>query len=248
MPVPSNANRSNLDQTQIMQRSFDESTDRLRVDAAVTIDTGQLDIILTHQDDSIRLGDGTNFLTSTTGGGKVSLDVNLTNNTLDVDINQATDSIKIGDGTNLVTSTSVSGKQGLDVNVVNPIAITTTTPITSKLIPNGATASTFNQISSVATGVLTIITTYTVPMGIVAYLARVEYSGTNIADYTLYLNGTPIDKKLTYFGGSLETVSNFDVSISVGLQLAPGDVVQTKVLHQRPDPGDFSSRILAMEI
>lgn len=38
MPIPTNANRSNLDQTQIFQRAFDESTDRLRVDADIFID------------------------------------------------------------------------------------------------------------------------------------------------------------------------------------------------------------------
>ena len=36
MPAPVNPNRSELDQQQILQRAFDESTDRLRTDSTIT--------------------------------------------------------------------------------------------------------------------------------------------------------------------------------------------------------------------
>jgi hypothetical protein len=47
---------------------------------SITVDASDLDIRdLTHVSDSIRLGDGTNFLTSTTIGADVGLDVNIIN-------------------------------------------------------------------------------------------------------------------------------------------------------------------------
>lgn len=161
---------------------------------------------------------------------------------LDVDISHVDDSIRIGDGADLITSTLVSGKQGLDVNVVN------TTTSTAKLIPNGETISVYNEITSVPSNTLTTITTYTVPLGVISYLARVEYSGDNVATYWVYINNVISDKKRTAFGGLLDTATEFDVSISVGYALSPGDVVETKVIHDRTTLGSFSSRILAMEI
>jgi hypothetical protein len=58
MPAPVNPNKGQLDQTQIMQRAFDETTDRLRTDAAATIVAGSLEVIISDVDDSIKIGDG----------------------------------------------------------------------------------------------------------------------------------------------------------------------------------------------
>jgi len=77
-----NPNRSNLDFNQIFQRAFDEPNDRIRVDAEVTATIGTTEVIISHLNDSIRLGDGTDFLTSTTVGSDVGLDVNLIGGTV----------------------------------------------------------------------------------------------------------------------------------------------------------------------
>ena len=70
--------QSELDSSQVLPRVFDEANGRLRVDANATLSTsGQLEVIIDHTEDSIRLGDGTTFITSTTSGGKVGLDVNV---------------------------------------------------------------------------------------------------------------------------------------------------------------------------
>lgn len=70
--------QSELDSSQVLPRVFDEANGRLRVDANATLSTsGQLEVIIDHTEDSIRLGDGTNFITSTSSGGKVALDVNV---------------------------------------------------------------------------------------------------------------------------------------------------------------------------
>lgn len=66
-----------------------------------------VEVDLSHTDDSVRLGDGTNFLTSTTVGADVGLDVNLINASIAVtatnldirDLDAAQDNVAISDGT-----------------------------------------------------------------------------------------------------------------------------------------------------
>ena len=77
-----NAPYTDLDQNHILQRVFDESGDKLRVDANVTIGAGEL--VISQVDDSIRIGDGTNLVTTTSDThGHVGLDVNLLNAVID---------------------------------------------------------------------------------------------------------------------------------------------------------------------
>ena len=69
---------SALDGNQVLQHAFDEATCKLRVDASVSL--GATEVIIDHADDSIRLGDGTNLVSTTTVGSDVGLDVNIINN------------------------------------------------------------------------------------------------------------------------------------------------------------------------
>ncbi len=111
MAAPSNVNRSNLDQTQIFQRAFDETKDRIRVDADISIDSATIVVETDYTTDSMAIGDpSTNTLLKINTDG--SIDTN-------VSISHVDDSIRLGDGTSLITSTLVSGKQGLDVNVIS---------------------------------------------------------------------------------------------------------------------------------
>lgn len=107
-----------------------------------------VEVDLSHIDDSVRLGDGTNFLTSTTVGPDIGLDVNVINASLEVtqgtspwvigdgggsitvdatdldirDLTAVSDSVQAwahdGAGT-AITSTVVGPDTALDVNVVN---------------------------------------------------------------------------------------------------------------------------------
>lgn len=81
MPAPVNPNLGSLDQTQIMQRAFDETTDRLRTDAEVTGSfTGTIECeIDAASGDNIALAneDGSKKVTVTTVGAKEALDVNI---------------------------------------------------------------------------------------------------------------------------------------------------------------------------
>lgn len=98
------------------------------LDVNVTNTLG-INIDLDHTEDSVRLGDGTDFLTSTTVGADIGLDVNLINASVAVtatqldidDLNATDDAVQAwahdGAGTAL-TSTLVGSDQALDVNVV----------------------------------------------------------------------------------------------------------------------------------
>jgi len=87
----------------IIKKVFDETTDSLRTTATLTAPPGGLDVritdgidtvavnsdgsinvnpgnlVISHIDDSIRIGDGTNLITSTLAFGKQGLDVNIIN-------------------------------------------------------------------------------------------------------------------------------------------------------------------------
>lgn len=72
---------TNLDANQVLQHAFIETSGKLRVDASISPAGGATEVIISHTDDSIRLGDGTSLVTTTTIGGEVGLDVNLINTT-----------------------------------------------------------------------------------------------------------------------------------------------------------------------
>lgn len=58
-----------LDPGQIIKRTFDPDNDRVRVDVGATIDlAGDLEVNLNATDDSIKVGDGTDFLAVNTDG------------------------------------------------------------------------------------------------------------------------------------------------------------------------------------
>ncbi len=67
-----------LDYQQVLRQAYDEATNRIRVitDATVTM-SGAMEVNVVHTDDSIRLGDGTGFISSTTSGAKRAVDVNV---------------------------------------------------------------------------------------------------------------------------------------------------------------------------
>lgn len=79
MPAPP---PSSFDGNQVLQHSFDEATGCIRVCATLQ-PGGTSDIIITHEDDSIRIGDGVNLVTTTTIGSDVALDVNVVGGAID---------------------------------------------------------------------------------------------------------------------------------------------------------------------
>lgn len=101
-----------LDAAQVVRRAYDEAANRLRVDAEITASIGDIilsaatssiaigdgvdtlainpdgtinvNVLLSHVDDSVRLGDGTTLFTGTTVGPKTGLDVNLINTVIPI--------------------------------------------------------------------------------------------------------------------------------------------------------------------
>jgi hypothetical protein len=76
MPFPT----SNLSQENILRDVHDPATQSLRTTAQATIIVpGGLEVTISHTNDSIRLGDGVNLVTTTNVSGKQGLDVNIVN-------------------------------------------------------------------------------------------------------------------------------------------------------------------------
>lgn len=75
MPTPA---PSRLDATQVLPSAYDDAQAALRVTGNITADIpAATEVVINHSNDSIKLGDGTNLLTSTTVGPDVGLDVNI---------------------------------------------------------------------------------------------------------------------------------------------------------------------------
>lgn len=103
------------------------------------------------------------------------------------------------------------------------------------------TSSVYGEVSGVASGITTMISSLVV--GASTYLQRVDFSGTNIAEYELVINGSTVDKKRTYFGGSLNDCFIFDQ----GLPVPAGQLIEVYVVHLRPMTGDFNARIQTLQ-
>lgn len=105
----------------------------------------------------------------------------------------------------------------------------------------GIIKSKYTEVLGVTMGLTTLIGTYTAIADV--FLQKVAFSGTNIAEYEVVINGLTQDKARTYFGNSLNGEFNF----GTGLKLVSGNIVQVYVIHNRPTTGDFNSRIQTAE-
>ena len=139
--------------------------------------------------------------------------------------------IKIWDGSDTV---NVNPDGSLNVNIVGGFG---GTGITYSYI------SQFSEVNAVVPNVPTIISSYTVPVGKDGYLQRIDASGENIAKYTVYLNGNPIEIGRTYFGNSLNLDFNFTDSNELGINLVAGDLIELEVEHSRSGLPTFDGRI-----
>jgi hypothetical protein len=121
MPAP----YTQLDQNQILQRSFDEAEDRLRVEAEVTAVLGTVECIITQESDSISIGDGTTLFTGTSDTpGQFSLDTHITNESLPVSFAA-------------LPSSNISTK--IQYNEINSVSSGATENIITYTVPNSTT-------------------------------------------------------------------------------------------------------------
>lgn len=95
-----------LDANQVLKRAFDDSNDRIKVDAEITATLGTVEVVINHTNDSIRLGDGTD-LTNVTAAGELNVLATAQPGTDigDVTINNATGAgaVNVQDGGNSLT-------------------------------------------------------------------------------------------------------------------------------------------------
>lgn len=136
-------------------------------------------------------------------------------------------------------------KEGNPVDDSNPLPVDVTVNI------NGATGtvkSFYNETLAVAIGATENLVTYTVPAGKVVYILKVDISGSNIATYDIFVNGSKIGRKRTYFGGDYSDTLEFGSSASEGLKLNVGDIVTVDVTNFRPSVGDFEARLQVVEV
>lgn len=94
---------------------------------------GELEVIITHTEDSIRLGDGTNFLTSTSTLGKVGLDVAIISSVLPLGAaTEAKQDDEIAELQNIATILSSGASTQADLYDGSGNPITSTVTNTSK--------------------------------------------------------------------------------------------------------------------
>lgn len=214
-------NLKGYDANQVLRSVFDVDKNTLRVSIIDgSSGGGSFEVVITHENDSIRLGDGTNFITSTTIGPKTGLDVAVINEVDIEDLNAAKDNVAIQDADG-------------DQLAINPDGSLNTKP-------GGTPKAFFNEVTSVANGMQTTIITQMISA--VSRLQKVRVSGTNVAMYEVLLNNIVIDKKRTYFGSSLN--EEFDFGDQV---IQATWILSVRVTHERPDVGDFNARIQVVE-
>jgi hypothetical protein len=131
---------------------------------------------------------------------------------------------------NPLTSTNTA----LNVNVVN-------NPNNNQTI--NTPISFFGEITNVPASVSTEILSYIIPVGEVFDLIRIYYSGDNIAQFDVLLNGNLIGRSRTYFGGNLNGTIEFGDFLDAGLKCVANDVISVVATHFRPSLGSFEARI-----
>jgi hypothetical protein len=106
----------------------------------------------------------------------------------------------------------------------------------------GSTLKTYySEVTGVVSGITTIVASYMT--GANDLLQKIQFSGTNIAEYELVIDGVTQDKARTYFGNSLN--GSFD--FNVGLKIPSGKLIEIYVVHTRSMTGDFNARIQMLE-
>lgn len=150
------------------------------------------------------------------------------------------------DGTVSVGNVTIQDDDGdeLEINPDGSINVNIINSTGSNVVKN-----TYAEASAAVAGVETTIATYVVPLILTgALLQRVSVSGENVGRYRVFVNGTVIDTRRTYYGGAFNEYFEFSTSSADGHGLYPGDTVVVKILHDRPFVGNFQSRIQALEI
>lgn len=104
----------------------------------------------------------------------------------------------------------------------------------------------FDEALAVTSGIETLIVSYPVPAGMSFFLSLIQGTGNNIATYRVKINGETVGVSRTWFGTPLDCLFNFANGNTRGLEVDASTTIEVYVLHNRPDAGDFSARILGV--
>lgn len=144
---------SSFDANSCIRKAFDDTTEKLNVNATVTASIGTVECVIDQSSDSIRIGDGSTLTTVTTIGPKSGLDVNIINTNIPLPIGAALESKQDVGNTSLasIDSKLVSTIAGIKVDIGSTIP----------LAANAATASNQvlanNTLTSIDSKILTTI-------------------------------------------------------------------------------------------
>lgn len=107
----------------------------------------------------------------------------------------------------------------------------------------------YNEVTNVAPGVEVVVASYTVLPGDDIFFQRANASGSNVATFTVTLNGVVQDKKYTYFTYfNIDFNFNSGVNLFPGLQLTTGDVIQVRAIQNRLDNCSFNARMQLVKV
>lgn len=146
-------------------------------------------------------------------------------------LNASRDSVAISDGTDQL---AVNADGSINVVVADS---SYETPINK-----------FGEVGAVASSLETTIVSHTAVIGAASFLQRASFSGTNISEYRLKINGTTVDKFYTDFGGGLSGQMEFSFQSNRGYALTEGDLVTITTVHNRPFLGAFNARLQLIEV
>jgi len=226
-------NLKGYDANQVLRSVFEVEKNCLRVCVVegTTGGAGGFEVIITHINDSIRLGNGTDFFTSTYIGPKIGLDVAVINEVNIEDLDASKDNVAISDGTDT-----------LEINTDGSINVQNT------INTNSTGLKKYAEVSSVASGVETTIVGHTALAARRTFLQKISASGDNIAKYKVKVDGTTVDFKRTNFGSNLNADFFFDGEFNVGLEVGAGSTITVTVLHNRGGVSDFNGKIQYLEV
>lgn len=207
---------SHLSQENILRDVHDPVAQVLRTSSTLTLPSGGIDIAIDQATDSIKLGDGTNLITSSLVNSKRGLDVNVINN----------GSTKITNGINTM---SVNADGSINVNLLSSSSISINPAI-----------NIYNELLGIASLTTATIINYSIPVGKIQNLIKVVASASNIATFEVWINGNKISRKRTYFGSTLNV--EFDFSY-IGYSLTAGDNIQIKAVSARPGVTDYEAEL-----
>lgn len=123
MAAPSNPNRSELDQTQILQRAFDESTDRLRTDSVINIGSASIAVDIQYTTDSIQIGDpNTSSTLKINSNGSIDANVVVDATTGDNIMSVGTSNATTSGTKNVIKVDSTGTQSTYSMNSIVPVA------------------------------------------------------------------------------------------------------------------------------